>query len=142
MRSTLVAAGDPNLPIYLTETGQPALPGTAGATRAATLSLTGDALARSDCNVQGYDVYGLIGSGTDLGPIDEEYMGIYDYMTDALNITDQALIAASQRWMADPTSGLVLWGAAATPASDLLPVGLSRIHTSPTCVSATVTYGG
>ncbi len=147
MRATLATAGDANLPIYVTEAGQPAVPSGPGdtsedAARAAMLSLTGDALARSDCGVQSFDIYGLIGSGTNLEPIDEGYMGILDDVTGAPNLTGSAIIAASQRWQTNPTSGLVLCGAGSTPPADLLPLGLTVTHTSPTCVSATATYGG
>jgi len=147
LRSTLAAAGDGDLPIYITEAGQPAVPASPGdtsedAARAAMLSLTGDALARSDCGVQSFDIYGLIGSGTALEPIDEGYMGILDDVTGAPNLTGSAIIAASERWQTDPASGIVLCGAGSTPPADLLPLGLSVTHTTPTCVSATATYGG
>ncbi len=69
-------------------------------------------------------------------------MGILNDVTGAPNITGQALIAASQRWQADPTSGLVLCGGSTTPPSTLLPLGLDLTHTSATCVSGTVTYEG
>lgn len=142
MRAALVTAGDPNLPIDDTEVGVPAATPAADATRASMVTLSGDALARSDCNAPSFDVYALTSSGTGAEPIDEGYMGILDHVTGAPNITGQALIAASQRWQADPTSGLILCGGTTTPPSTLLPLGLDLTHTSPTCVSATITYEG
>jgi polysaccharide biosynthesis protein PslG len=153
LRATLESVGDPALPIYLTETGQPVVTSGPGATfayngpvsdaaRAATLSLAGDALAHSDCNVQSFDVYALIGSGTNREPAGEGFMGIFDYTTGAPNLTGAAIGAASLRWQASPATGLVLCGNTATPAGALLPLGLTLTHTSPTCVSAEVTYHG
>jgi hypothetical protein len=153
LRSTLQAAGDPNLPVYVTETGQPAVASGPGAdfaydgdvtdsARAATLTLAGDALAHGDCGVQSFDVYGLIGSGTNLEPAQEGYMGIFNDKTGAPNVTGSAIIAANQRWQADPANGLVLCGSGTTPSSALLPLGVTLTHTSPTCVSAVVTYYG
>ncbi len=142
MHATLVAAGDPGLPIDDTEVGVPAPTPAADATRASMLTLSGDALARSDCNAQSFDVYALTSSGTGAEPINEGYMGILDHVTGAPDITGQALIAASQRWQADPTSGLILCAGTTTPPSTLLPLGLDLTHTSPTCVSATITYEG
>ena len=52
--------------------------------------------------MQSFDVYALTGSGTNLEPAGEGYMGILNDVTGAPNITGQALIAASQRWQADP----------------------------------------
>ena len=153
LRSTLAAAGDPSVPIYLTEIGQPIAPSGPGAShayagavsdsaRAATLSLAGDALAHSDCGVQSFDIYALIGSGTNLEPGGEGYMGLLNYMTGAPDVTGAAIIAASQRWAAAPAAGLALCGGGTTPPSALLPLGVTLTHTGPTCVSAVVTYYG
>ncbi|MGH2852417.1 MAG: hypothetical protein ACRDLP_17605, partial [Solirubrobacteraceae bacterium] len=153
LRQTLVAAGDSMLPIYVTEIGAPIAPSGPGATfayqgavsdaaRAATLALAGDALAHSDCGVDSYDIYALIGSGTNLEPDLEGYMGILNYTTGAPNLTGQAIIAASQRWQSAPAGGLGLCSGAVTAAGALLPLGLTLTHTSPTCVGATVTYYG
>jgi hypothetical protein len=153
LRATLQSAGDPNLPIYDTETGLPAAPSGPGATfaydgdvsdaaRAATLSLAGDALAHGDCGVQSFDIYGLIGSGTNLEPAQEGYMGMFNDITGVPNLTGSAIIAANQRWQADPSTGLIDCGAGATPSSALLPLGVTLTHASPTCVSAVVTYYG
>jgi hypothetical protein len=153
LRSTLEAQGDPNLPIFATEVGQPDAasgPGAAfaydgpvsDAARAATLSLAGDALAHGDCGVQSYDLYALIGSGTNLEPAQEGWMGLFNYTTGMPNITGSAIIAANQRWQSAPASGLVECGSGTTPASALLPLGVTLTHTGPTCVSAVVTYYG
>ncbi len=143
VHSALAAAGDPNLPIDDTETGEPTPPGgPSDASRASLLSLAGDALAHADCNSQDFDVYAITGSGTSAEPINEGYMGILDDMSFQPNLTGQALFAASQRWQASPAGGLVLCGSGATPASALLPLQLSLTHTSPTCVDATISYYG
>ena len=86
-------------------------------------------------------MYALTGSGTNLEPIGEGYMGILDYMTGAPNITGQALIAASQRWQADPSGGLVLCGSGATPASALLPLPEPHPH-EPDLRQRDVSYYG
>ena len=112
------------------------------AARAATLSLAGDALAHSDCGVDSYDIYALIGSGTNLEPALEGYMGILNYTTGAPNVTGQAIIAASQRWQTARQAASDSAVARDTRPGALLPLGLSLAHTSPTCVGATVTYYG
>jgi hypothetical protein len=153
LRQTLVASGDPTLPIYVTESGAPIAPSGPGATfayegpvsdaaRAATLTLAGDALAHGDCGVDGYDIYALIGSGTNAEPALQGYMGILDPTTGAPDLTGQAIIAASRRWQSAQAGGLALCGGGGTPPDALLPLGLSLSHASPTCVSATVTYYG
>jgi hypothetical protein len=100
MRSELQAiAADPStaayasasLPIYDSEDGQPTVASGPGATfswegevtdasRAAMMSLASDALARGDCGVEDYLVYGIVGSGistADGGELnDEGLMGL------------------------------------------------------------------
>jgi hypothetical protein len=152
LRSTLQNSGDPSLPIYEDEVGLPDAasgPGAAfaydgpvsDAARAATLSLTGDALAHGDCGVQSYDVFSLVGSDNNATG-GGGYFGMFNYATDAPNATGTAIVAASERWRASPAGGLVECGSGTTPTADLLPLGLALTHTSPTCVSAEITYGG
>jgi hypothetical protein len=152
LRSTLESSGDSGLPIYEDEVGLPDAasgPGAAfaydgpisDAARAATLSLTGDALAHGDCGVQSYDVFSLVGSENNVTG-GGGYFGMLNYATDAPNATGAAIIAASKRWQASPSGGLVECGSGTTPTADLLPLGLALTHTSPTCVSAEITYGG
>jgi hypothetical protein len=151
LRSTLQNSGDPNLPIYEDEVGLPDAasgPGAAfaydgpvsDAARAATLSLTGDALAHGDCGVQSYDVYSLVGSDNSENG-GGGYFGMFNFATDAPNATGAAIVAASERWQASPAGGLVECVSGTTPTADLLPLGLALTHTSPTCVSAEITYG-
>ena len=153
LRAILDNFGDSALPIDLTEIGQPDAPSGPGAqyayagavsdaARAATLSLAGDALAHGDCGVQGFDLYGLVASGTDLETYGQGFMSLFDYTTDTPNATGAAIIAASQRWQASPAQGLVQCGTGVTPASALLPLGVTLTHTAPACVSAVVTYYG
>lgn len=153
LRRVLAAVGDPGLPIDLTETGQPVAtsgPGSAragsgrvsDAARAATQSLTGDALARSDCGVGAYQVYTLVGSESALEPVGEGYMGVVRLADAQPNATGAALFAAAQRWRAQPRSGLVLCGAGATAPADMLGLGLQLDHTKPTCATGVVTYEG
>jgi hypothetical protein len=152
LRATLASAGDPGLPIYEDEVGLPdaaSPPGAAyaydgpvsDAARAATLSLTGDALAHGDCGVQSFDVFALVGSDNDVSGAGG-YFGMFNYETDAPNATGAAIIAASRRWQSSQLGGLVECGSGTTPTADLLPLGLQLTHTSPTCVSAEITYGG
>jgi hypothetical protein len=154
LRSTLVSSGDPNLPIYVDESGLPAATSSPGAAfaysgpvsdaaRAATLSLSGDALAHGDCNVQSDDIYSLVGDDAHPGtPGGGAEFGMFNYATDAPNITGTAIIAAEQRWRSAPSAGLVLCGSGTTPTQDLLPLGVQLTHTSPTCLSAEITYQG
>jgi hypothetical protein len=152
LRATLGSAGEESLPIYEDEVGLPDAasgPGAAfaydgpvsDAARAATLSLTGDALAHGDCGVQSFDVFALVGSDDNVSGAGG-YFGMFDYETDAPNMTGAAIIAASQRWQASPLGGLVECGSGTTATADLLPLGLQLTHTSPTCVSAEITYAG
>ena len=152
VRSALDSSGDPSLPIYVTEIGLPAATAGSGAdfaydgpvndaARAATLSLAGDALAHSDCNVQSYDVFSLVSSDDNtLGGGGS--FGMFDAATDAPDATASAIGAASQRWQSAPAGGLVLCGTGTTATRALLPLAIQLTHTSPTCVSAYVTYEG
>ncbi|MFA9269510.1 MAG: hypothetical protein ACEQSX_01960 [Baekduiaceae bacterium] len=153
LRRLLVALGDPGLPIELTETGQPVAPTGPGGTRAgsglvsdaaraATQSLTGDALARSDCNVGAFQVYTLVASESRLEPGAEGYMGVLRLADATPNATGAALFAAAQRWRARPRSGLVLCADGATPPASLLGLGLTLEHPKPTCATGVVTYEG
>jgi hypothetical protein len=152
LRSIMTSFGDSS-PIGVTEIGQPDATSGPGAqfaydgpvsdaARAATLSLAGDALAHSDCNVQSFDLYGLVSSGTGLEQYGQGYMSLFDYTTDTPNVTGSAIIAASQRWQGSPAQGLVMCGTGPTPTKALLPLGIQVTHTSPTCVSANITYYG
>jgi hypothetical protein len=152
LRATLASSGQASLPIYEDEVGLPDAasgPGAAyaydgpvsDAARAATLSLTGDALAHGDCGVQSFDVFALVGSDNNVSGAGG-YFGMFNYATDAANATGAAIVAASQRWQAAPAGGLIQCGGGTTPAADLLPLGLALTHTSPTCVSAVISYGG
>jgi hypothetical protein len=152
LRAIMTQFGD-STPIYITEIGQPDATSGPGAqhaydgpvsdaARGATLSLAGDALAHSDCDVQSYDLYGLVASGTTLETYGQGYMSLFNYNNDTPNVTGSAIIAASQRWQKAPSQGLVLCGTGATPSSALLPLGLTVTHSGPTCVSANVTYEG
>lgn len=153
LRRVLAEVGDPALPIELTETGQPVVASGPGGTRAgsglvsdaaraATQSLTGDALARSDCNVGAFMVYTLVGSESRLEPAAEGFMGVLRLADAQPNATGTALFAAAQRWRARPRSGIVLCGTGATAPSSLLPLGAAVQHNKPTCATATVTYEG
>lgn len=153
LRRVLAEVGDPGRPIELTETGQPVTytaPGSAragsgivsDAARAATQSLTGDALARSDCGVGSFMVYTLVGSESALEPVSEGFMGVLRLADASPNATGAALFAAAQRWRGRPRSGLVLCGAGATAPGNLLELGLALDHRKPTCTTGAVTYGG
>lgn len=153
LRRVLAQVGDPAIPIEITETGQPVVSsgpgssragsgGVSDAARAATQSLTADALARSDCGVGAFLVYTLVGSETRLEPIGEGFMGVVRVADAQPNATGAALFAAAQRWRARPRSGIALCGAGPTAPSNLLPLAAAVQHTKPTCATATVTYEG
>lgn len=152
MRQVLRTVGDGDLPIWLTETGQPASTGTGGpladsglvsdAARAATQSLTGDALARSDCDVRDFQVYSIVASETNREPISEGFMGVMRLADASPNATGAALLRASQRWRARQDGGIVLCNPGTTPRASLLPLDLQIDHISPTCVKGRTTYDG
>jgi hypothetical protein len=140
LRSTLEAASDPNLPIDLTEIGQPIAPSGPGPTtptpdRSATAQARrrcrrpATRLAHSDCGVQSFDIYGLAGSGTNLEPANEGYMGIS-------TTRPPRRTRPAPRWSQPPgagglprAAGLVLCGSGTTPTGALLPLGLQLTHT-------------
>jgi hypothetical protein len=153
LRATLVRQGDGALPIFLTETGQPRSPTSPGATngdsglvsdeaRAASQSLTGDALAHSDCDVRNDILYGTVGSETSREPIFEGYMGIYRVADAQPNATGAAIRDAQARWRADMRQSLVLCTPGSTAPENLLPLGLGLDHNYPTCVDGRTTYFG
>lgn len=152
LRTVLTQVGD-TVPIEITETGQPVVTSGPGASRAgsgsvtdaaraATQSLTGDALARSDCNVGAFGVYTLVGSESKLEPIGEGFMGVVRLADAQPNATGSALFAAAQRWRARPRSGIVLCGQGSTAPADLLGLSLDLEHQKPTCATGTATYEG
>ena len=160
LRTDLGSVGYPDLPIYDTEDGQPVVSSGPGAeyswdgyvtdaSRAAMISLAGDALARSDCGVDDYLAYGLVGSGVTTAdggePNDEGLMGLWSLGGDQPDATADALVDSAALWQADPSSGIVLCSTtpgAQTPAADLLPLGLQLSPDGSNCVTGTVSYRG
>ena len=153
LRATLDSVGAASTPIFDAESGQPVVASGAGATyaydglvtdatRAATLSLAGDALARSDCGVDDDLVYGVTGSGTSLEPRNEGYMGIYSDTTDKPDLTGRALITSARVWRGHQGRGIVLCAAGRTPARDLLALGVRLSRPGAACIAASVTYRG
>lgn len=161
LRSTLTSIGRGDLPIFITESGQPAnYQGTGkqhaydgpvnDPTRAATQSLTAEALAHSDCGVSSFLVYAVTGTETNREILSEGFMGILRYADAAPNQTGLALQRASQRWVTDVANGsvarngqLVVCGQGATPLPALLPLTLKGERgTSGGCVSGLVGFDG
>ncbi|MBJ7328709.1 MAG: hypothetical protein JHC95_02360 [Solirubrobacteraceae bacterium] len=153
MRNVLREVGDGALPIWLTETGQPVTYTGAGgpradsgvvsdAARAATQTLTGDALARSDCDVRDFQVYTITASESGREPIGEGFMGVMRFSDASPNATGRALIRASLRWRAAQTGGIVICGPGQTAEANLLPLDLQLEHVRPTCVKGVTTYDG
>lgn len=152
MRDVLREQGDGALPIWLTETGQPVTFGRGGgladsglvsdAARAATQTLTGDALARSDCDIRDFQIYTIVASETYREPIAEGFMGVLRIGDAQPNATGAALMRASLRWRARQTGGIVICGTGETPRGNLLPMDLQLEHVSPTCVRGVTTYDG
>lgn len=108
LRDILVARGEPDLPIYMTEIGWPknqtgwtankrAFDGpVTDQARAATASLAADALAASDCNVKDYVFYSLVEEERD--PLNiEDWLGLFN-ADGTPTATVQALAASAQRW--------------------------------------------
>jgi hypothetical protein len=107
LRDILVAQGEPNLPIYMTEIGWPRAPSGPGAaraydgpvsdaSRAATTALAADALGASDCGVRNFIVYSLVEQQRDPTNI-EDWLGLLN-PDGTPTQTMQALTAATQRW--------------------------------------------
>lgn len=158
MRSKLAALGKPDMPIFITESGQPVAfngPGASSAgsglvsdaARAATHTLAADALARSDCGLQQYLIYAITGSETNKEPISEGYMGIFRHADGQPFITGAAVQRASQRWARTIESGrrpgvIRSCSGGVTADSDLLPLGLVLTKTGATCVAGVATYDG
>lgn len=152
MRRVLREVGDGDLPIDVTETGQPRAPSGPGAShsyaglvsdqaRAATHALAGEALAHSDCGVTDYLMYANVGSETGREPGAEGYMGIYRVDQAVANATGAAIAAAADRWRKAPAGGLHLCGGGATADAALLPLGLTATRDGG-CVTTTTTYDG
>lgn len=160
LRGKLLSLGRGDMPIMITETGQPvaysgptpahAYDGNVtDAARAATQSFAADALARSDCGVGQFLVYAITGSETSKEIIGEGFMGVLRYADATPNVTGQALQRAALRWSQAVRSGtafaggtLALCSAGATPDAALLPLDLSIARTGNTCVVGTVGYDG
>ncbi len=160
LRDKLRALGRPDMPIMVTETGQPATyvgPGAVHAydghvsdsARAATQSFAADALARSDCGVGQFLVYAATGTETDKEIISEGFMGVLRYADGTPNATGAALQRASKRWADAIDAGtalqhgrLLLCSPEVTPEAALLPLGLSVERSGNTCVIGTTTYDG
>lgn len=159
MRAKLTALGRGDIPIQITETGQPAsytggaqyayqgMP--SDAARAANQMLSADALARSDCNVNQFLIYAITGSETDRETISEGYMGVLRYADGTPNITGQAMQRASLRWAQQLADGsalrngrLALCSSGETNPAALLPLDLAPAKTGNTCVGGTVGYDG
>ncbi|MBO9532873.1 MAG: hypothetical protein J7513_07870 [Solirubrobacteraceae bacterium] len=161
VRSSLAGQGRGDLPLWIAETGQPATYDPVGAkhayaglvtdrTRAATLALTAEALAHSDCNVNSYLVYAITGSETSKEQLSEGFMGITRFADGSPNATGVALQRASTRWASGVDSGtatsagrLVLCNPGATPPAALLRLDLSvQRGSSGGCVAGAIGYDG
>lgn len=109
LREVTAAAGEPDLPIYMTEIGWPRAqtpPGpttvyngpVSDAARAATASLAGDALAVSDCNVRNYIYYSLVEEARDPNN-NEDWLGLLN-ANGTPTQTMTALAGSARRWKA------------------------------------------
>ena len=121
LRAIMAANGEADLPIQLTEIGWPKAPDGTGSwrayygpvsdrSRAATMALTGDALAASDCNVKSYIVYSLVEEEKDPANI-EDWLGLFDRdgsptpSSDAISQATSRWTQASARYTAASRSG-------------------------------------
>lgn len=153
LRQVMVGAGDPTLPIEVTEIGQPVTYGSTSArfaydgmvgdaARAATITMTGDALARSDCGVTNFLMYGIVGTETDAEPISEGYMGAFRIADGKPDVTGNALFAAAKRWHALRRSGVSLCSTRTTPLSRKVLMDLKVTKGSRMCANGVTTYYG
>ncbi|MEN0015252.1 MAG: hypothetical protein AAGC46_17915, partial [Solirubrobacteraceae bacterium] len=154
LRTKLNALGRQDMPIEVTESGQPVVTSGAGAAsagdglvtdaaRAATQSFTADALARSNCGVGQFLVYALTGDGSN----GEGLMGVFRHADATPYVTGAALQRSSLRWVAQYNQGnpaansLSLCGGT-TPTSSMVAMGLTLKKTGDTCALGTAGYDG
>jgi polysaccharide biosynthesis protein PslG len=150
LRANLRTAGSPDVPIHVWEVGWPRVPSGPGvahswdpgrisdATRAVSLTLTSDALLRSDCGVPDVIPYSLVEKEVDPDNW-EQWFGLYDNDGTATD-TMRTWAASIPRFRTEsPRLRLALCDSSSRPA-DLLPLALSASVTSPGCVTATAAY--
>jgi hypothetical protein len=161
LRTQLGRLGTPDLPISVTEIGQPAVYGqgassssigmVADETRAAHQALVMDALARSDCGVTHMLEYAINGTETSSEPHMAGYMGIFRSADASPTETARALQRASLRWESEYAAGNARAGsirlctpAATTDPANLLPLALNLDEPDAEhyCVGAEVDYDG
>lgn len=151
LSKTLAAHGRPATPLYVNEIGWPRAFGVPAAhawsgmiadeTRAASLSILGDAFQRSDCDVRMYAPYSLIEPEEDKGNV-EDWMGML-HRDGTPTAAFASLSAAARRDLPARKGGLALCGQAGTSDPDaLLPLSLRASRTTPGCFAAHVRYFG
>lgn len=152
MRALTVARGDGDVPLHITEIGQPADLDGAGsdtatsgkvsdAARAATHALAAEALVRSDCGTTNYLMYALVGSESAREPIDEGYMGIYRVADAAPTRTASAVADVGARWLRTQKTPLRICGGS-TGEDALLPLTVTYSRPSASCISTLVSFRG
>jgi hypothetical protein len=155
LRSVLIETGTPSVPIHVWEIGWPRQPQGPGAAhswdgpitdeaRGVNVTLTSDALLRSDCGVPDVAVYSIVEKEADPAA-PEQWFGLYhaDGTVTATMLTWSASIARLRS--ETPLQRLVLCDtsrAAPTTSPPLLRLVLSASVTSPGCVSTVATYHG
>jgi hypothetical protein len=154
MRRTLDAAGRADVPLMLNELGWPAAYDRApsayavqgpvtDASRAATMALTIDALARSTCVIGGLDIYDLV-EAEDNPTFVESLMGVYR-RDGSRTQTSGALAGAVARYRAlgGKLGPLVpVCGARGAAATQLLGLKLTAAPVAGGCTVTRVTYQG
>jgi hypothetical protein len=154
VRKVLDDAGQTAVPLLINEVGWPAAydraPSAhavngpvADVSRAGTLALTVDALARSTCNVGNIMIYDLVEGEQDPSHV-ESLMGVYR-RDGSSTATSAALRDAVARYRAggEPAVPVPLCGARGAAATRLLPLELTAQAVAPSgCRGVRVTYRG
>jgi hypothetical protein len=150
LRTALLAAGSPSVPIHVWEIGWPRAPSGPGvahswdpgrvsdATRAVNMTLASDALLRSDCGVPDVAAYSLVEKEVDPNNW-EQWFGLYNTdgsATDTMRTWAQSI--PRFRSESPPLRLSLCDSSVSSPA--LLPLWFTAKVTSPGCISAAVSY--
>ncbi len=151
LHRALAAHGRSGTPLYVNEIGWPrafAAPAThawdglvSDATRAASLSIVGDALQRSDCGVRMFAPYSLVEPEEDTNNV-EDWMGIL-HRDGSPTAAFTALRAAARRESPAPAGRLAVCGEpGSSDTGALLPLSLQASRATSACDSGGVHLAG
>jgi hypothetical protein len=154
VRAALDALGRQGVPLEINELGWPAaydraptshaVAGpVADVSRAATMALTVDALARSTCNISGVQIFDLVEAEDNPTQV-ESLMGLYrrDGSTTLTATAFAEAVARYRATQAAPGPPIPVCGARGAKATQVLALGLAAAPAKGGCTVATITYRG